>query len=91
MRKLTLDLDALDVQAFDTTPRLQARGGTVHGRESDGPLCTTWCASMYNEATTCQVSDLGTCDMTCGNSCQGSCNGGQTCFTCQGPPCEEPY
>lgn len=89
MRKLTLDLDALDVQAFDTMPLPEAPLGTVHGQDrSEDGLCTPMCPSRYNEATTCQVSDLGSCVATCA-SCVASCYGPATCVTCWGVECEE--
>lgn len=94
MRKLTLDLDSLDVQSFDPTPLASAPRGTVQGHATNNLDCTQWgsmCPSWYNEATTCQVSDLGTCYASCGNSCPGTCNGGPTCVTCQGVECEEDW
>jgi hypothetical protein len=82
MRKLTLDLDSLDVQSFDPQPRLETDRGTVHGHESHDRPCTPMCPSMYDEATTCHVSDLGTCVVSCG-SCGYTCAvGGYTCVTC---------
>lgn len=90
MRKLTLDLDALDVQAFETTPALETPKGTVQGHDSYERVCSVNCPSMYNEATTCQVSDLGSCVVTCA-SCAASCYGPATCVTCQGAACEEPW
>jgi hypothetical protein len=88
MRKLTLDLEMLNVQAFETMPRPETSAGTVHGHESYERPCSPMCPSMYNEATTCQVSDLGSCVATCA-SCINSCYGPATCVTCQGTACEE--
>lgn len=82
MRKLTLDLDLLDVQSFDPTPEAEAQRGTVHGHDSVERPCTMMCPSHYNEATTCQVTDLATCVISCG-SCGPSCAvGGYSCVTC---------
>lgn len=92
MHKLTLDLDALDVQSFDPTPSTDGTRGTVKAHGSFG--CTyhdLMCPSMYNEASTCQVSDLGTCNVTCGNSCPATCRNEQSCVTCYEKACEEPY
>jgi hypothetical protein len=92
MRKLTLDLDSLDVQSFDPTPKGDAPRGTVRGHYTDNPGCTqfgTMCPSHYDEATTCMVSDLGTCNSPCGNSYPITCRGEQSCVTCQGVQCEE--
>jgi hypothetical protein len=96
MRKLTLDLDTLDVQSFNPTPRAAEPRGTVQGHASFSDCtcenlgtCRFDCPSWYNEATTCQVSDLGTCAATACGSCGASCHGGATCVTCQGVQCEE--
>jgi hypothetical protein len=93
MRKLTLDLDSLDVQSFDSTPQTPAERGTVRGHITylDCSQYGSNCPSWYNEASTCQVSDLGTCNPSCGNSCPATCNGGQTCVTCAGVQCEEDW
>lgn len=93
MRKLTLNLESLDVQSFDPTPAPEAPRGTVKGHVSwDG--CTYRqpdCPSMYDEAGTCHVSDLGTCYVSCGYSCPVTCRNEQSCVTCNGTACEEPY
>jgi hypothetical protein len=94
MRKLTLDLDTLDVQSFDPTSHAAPPRGTVQGHATDNLDCTQFgsmCPSWYNEATTCQVSDLGTCAATACGSCGASCGGGATCVTCQGTQCEEDW
>ena len=88
MRKLTLDLDSLSVQAFETTPPPEVPRGTVHGHDSYERPCTPMCPSRYDEATTCHVSDLGSCVATCA-SCMASCYGPATCITCMGVECEE--
>lgn len=84
MRKLILDLNALDVQSFEPTPQPGLTRGTVRGHGTDPMDCTafgTMCPSYCNEASTCQVSDLGTCVVSCG-SCGPSCAGGYSCVTC---------
>ena len=92
MRKLTLDLDTLNVQSFDTDPCAEASRGTVRAHVSyDCTYHQPMCPSMYNEAGTCQVSDLGTCNVTCGNSCPATCRNEQTCVTCNGTACQQPY
>lgn len=66
MRKLTLSLDALDVQSFDTEP-LAARGrGTVHGR---GILVGDRIDAQTHPdcpSPLCQDTPLASCDGTCG-------------------------
>jgi hypothetical protein len=90
MRKLMLDLDTLDVQSFDPMPAARDARGTVQGHVSyDGCTEQTACPSWYNEAGTCQVTDLGTCVPTCGVSCPVTCRGEQSCITCNGVECYE--
>jgi hypothetical protein len=70
MRKLTLDLDSLAVQSFETGEDEAVRG-TVHGNYLTEWGCTGMdpnCKSNY-DATDCRVSDLGTCAGTCGSTC----------------------
>ncbi len=70
MRKLTLDLDSLAVQSFDTGEDDSLRG-TIHGNDNTVWACTGMdpnCRSNY-DATDCMVSDLGTCAATCGSTC----------------------
>jgi len=91
MRKLTLNLESIDVQSFDVTPAPAPERGTVRGHGSDQPDCTnygTQCPSMYDAYTSCKVSDLGTC-VACPTGY--TCYGGQSCVTCVGAQCEEPY
>jgi hypothetical protein len=86
MSKLKLDLDQLDVQSFETATGREDERGTIRGH-ARSELCTPYCPSHFNEATTCQVSDLGTCAASCGASCPATCNGGATCVTCWDPQC----
>lgn len=74
MKKLTLDLNALEVQSFATDPAEPNRG-TVHGEQQ----CT--CPSA------CTCPGCPTCDETCPETCAGftcaTCGGQETCdYTC---------
>lgn len=87
MRKLTLDLDALCVESFDTGTG--AGRGTVRGN-----LAEAGAIGVIRESDpwTCAGDPLscgGSCDPTCNRSCEGtcdrSCNGtcaGDSCDTC---------
>ena len=77
MAKMTLNLDALQVESFEPDPRRQERG-TVHGHACsdstcDQRLCT--CTYALGEG-------MGTCDYSCGGEpCQAThinCSGGGT-------------
>lgn len=59
MRKVTLDVDRLCVDSFETTPAPAAERGTVHG--------------FYSQVGTCD-GFVGTCRYggTCGNGCPGT-------------------
>lgn len=79
MKKLTLKIEELNVDSFDTeaTSRRDRRG-TIQGRDS-----------IPQTAMTCPVSCWGTCAPSCGGSCEqatcyhscgASCDA--TCFSC---------
>lgn len=57
--KLTLDLDQLSVDSFDTTGA-EKQKGTVFGEECTCP-------------TACTCPGCFTCDETCADSCNGTC------------------
>lgn len=74
MKKLSLSLDALEVQSFSTSEGTAVRG-TVRAEQD----CTCY---------TCTCPDCHTCAETCPQTCWESCNG--TCQTeCGGPSCWE--
>jgi hypothetical protein len=72
MRKLSLDLDAIQVESFSTQSAAAARG-TVDARQG-------------RETWTCPVPTQDTCAGTCEYSCNGTCGGGgttgSTCVSC---------
>ena len=77
--KLTLNLEALAVDTFDTTAPQKAKG-TVFGEQ-----CTCYTNCTCPGCPTCDASCNGTCGGTCGeNTCAASCNG-----TCAGATCGE--
>jgi hypothetical protein len=105
MRKLTLNLDSLAVQSFETTPADAAGRGTVLGRAAAGPEPTRDCSMDPNCVYTDQASCKGTCDYneTCYDSCYGSCGScivscpgtcaascGDTCPYCVDPTTKDP-
>lgn len=74
MKKLTLNLEEIRVESFDTSPESQDGRGTVHGRGNLSVTCFTdcgegcsgdWCAGQ--STTPCQggTYDGRTCDTTC--------------------------
>lgn len=76
MNKVKLNLDALKVETFDTTPRERARG-TVVGRE-DPCTCLTECTCpgcpTCENYLTCDATCPETCDdYTCADSCWDTC------------------
>lgn len=73
MRKLTLELDSLVVQSFQTTAPEPGRG-TVHGQGVAGPEQTPGCDSPL-----CIPSEWHTCPDTCKESCYGTC---ESCHSC---------
>lgn len=70
MRKLTLDLDAIQVESFSTNAAAAGRG-TVDARQG-------------RETWTCTAAPQFTCDATCPDTCANTCNCGSnvTCVSC---------
>ena len=97
MRKVRLDLDAIQVDTFEVTEAPAGRG-TVRAHVACcvcgcDPCCCTCCATCANtcpaSCQTCPDSCWGTCyDPTCGgNSCDYCFT--DTCYTYQQPYYEE--
>jgi hypothetical protein len=87
MKKLTLTLDDLRVDSFETSVGRQERG-TVIGEQQC--TCNTQCGQNtcpgcptcdYTCANTCPNTCWDTCDYTCGNTC-----GQYTCAYQLDPP-----
>ena len=65
MKKITLDLDVLQVDSFSTTPETYGRAGTVHGHEEES-----------NQSTCCPTDALRTpCCWTSGTDAESSALG----------------
>jgi hypothetical protein len=82
--KLTLNLDDLAVDTFDTTTAAEAKG-TVFGEQ-----CTCYtnctCPGCPSCDDTCPATCAYTCDdHTCAASCNGTCEG---CWTQYGDTCQ---
>lgn len=72
MKKLTLELDALQVESFDVSPDQDQERGTVRAHDYTNDL-DCW-GDNDDKLATCDYS----CD-TCDYSCNGTCGEG-TCF-----------
>lgn len=68
MKKLSLSLDELHVESFQTTPEEQKSRGTVVGQQ-----CTCY--------TNCTCPGCPTCDHTCPYTCPYTCDD-NTCVSC---------
>jgi hypothetical protein len=82
MKKLSLDLDALEVETFETAQD-EPRRGTVHGHASwhyqgctPYEPCNPVSSNTYTEDYTC---DDHSCWQSCQQSCGGTCNATCTC------------
>ncbi len=71
--KLTLNLEDLSVDSFDTTAVQRAKG-TVFGEQ-----CTCY--------TNCTCPGCPTCDATCPNTCAYSCDDNTCAYTCDDNTC----
>ena len=74
MRKLTLEIDNLDVQSFDTGA--DGGRGTVRGRDS-AELETEWCTGYPDCLSKQCATPADTCNDSCG--CTDTC---ETLFDC---------
>ena len=83
MRKLKLELDAVQVESFETTPA--AGEGTVMGLATESGTCVpTECCTDFTCETDCMCSG----QWTCPGSVPGTCDGGVTCYaTCRTAQC----
>ena len=93
MKKLRLELDALEVESFDVA-RAGPSTGTVHGHitatqcnTSPDRTCAGYLTCAFNSCdgwcTAGNCTDYGTCDATCihcTQTCETGCE--QTCFSC---------
>jgi hypothetical protein len=101
MKKLSLNLDALELETFHLTSAKTDEGGTVYGhvsRQVDGCLATvlTCPAGSGTDWSACN----STCEITCGDTCDNfsclrtcvascGCTADQTIchYTCCSDPC----
>jgi hypothetical protein len=94
MSKMTLHLDALRVESFDTHPATRGAGTVAAHNAMIGEIAVgvpdtqdvKGCLdSWINTCVTAKITECGgnTCDgaLTCGASCK------ETCETCWGPTC----
>ncbi len=79
MRKLRLEIDALNVESFETDRGRGPKPGTVRGNIYSGYEIETPCCPTGGLQYTC--AGQNTCANTCAASCNGSCND-WTCGTC---------
>ena len=90
MRKLKLDLDALSVESFATTPEPRREGGTVFGQNHC--TCQTQCTCPGCPTCEATCGNSWTCGDTCADSCGYTCPGNQTCgggaHTCMWDSCD---
>ncbi len=93
MKKLSLALDELSVESFDTSAP-SGRRGTVEGRSSD-TYADMSCGGTCNG--TCYPASCASCAITCEGSCASGCGscatvcGGVSCgSTCEYATCAQP-
>lgn len=79
MRKLTLELDALKVESFDTTPAGRGGGGTVRGHR--------WEEAGIDDGTVISGGDPN-CGTVGADTCEGCGSGYRTCYTCNDRSCD---
>jgi hypothetical protein len=82
--KLSLKLEDLSVDSFDTTLPQKVKG-TVFGEQ-----CTCYTQCTCPGCPTCDASCNNTCatcgENTCAQTCEDTCNNDNTCNLCAYPP-----
>ena len=82
MRKLKLNLEALNVDSFELTDAEKARQGTVHGHVdyTHPRVCDTAVDCSFNSCPSyCHTACAATCIETCDFTCEMSCHYGSSC------------
>jgi hypothetical protein len=81
MRKLTLDLEDLAVESFQTADGDAAARGTVHGEADSQTACPTIGSPcpVWTAKVSCDIPC--TFDSDCGGTCYNSCP--ETCMSCE--------
>lgn len=91
MKKLHLDLDALEVESFSTVAGEKERG-TIEGLEWTEEWNSNCCpqSASVPVACFCASNDINnTCETTCNpNQCH-TCNGGWSCGDCPTATCPD--
>ncbi|HEX8391928.1 MAG TPA: pinensin family lanthipeptide [Longimicrobium sp.] len=74
MKKLSLNLDALTVESFETSRDGDARGTVVGNRAVSDTTCfQEICDCPSGSGWTCEPSQNGTCEATCDFTCPVDC------------------
>lgn len=86
MRRLKLEMDALQVESFDVAHRAGARG-TVRGREYTQVPWECDSEPYEDSINYCAPppTSMFSCAYTCGNSCSCGCTRTQGGYTCTCP------
>lgn len=81
MKKLTLDLDSLQVQSFETATEQNAEIGTVHGFVKKTGIDDTNCSAIdaCASARGCTEIDCATIDPATCESANDACPSGRGC------------
>jgi hypothetical protein len=93
MKKLTLDLNALEVQTFAPSEAAAAVWGTVHGRQKQGNtgLQDTDCSAVDACPSARGCSEIAECKPTEGTNCPSAALDCATSRECtRRPGCDDP-
>ena len=88
MKKISLHLDSLLVESFETTPADTAERGTVRGHATDTSCYERHCTCDETAGVECETDGCGTNLATCGASCtfycSQSCPANTCAYSCEG-------
>ena len=95
MKKLSLDIEDLAVESFDTSAAGVAPRGTIHGAQVSQTTCAQLICDCPTNGAECDTNygsacedTFNTCAITCGDSCTFHCS--RTCppntcaYSCEG-------
>lgn len=88
MKKISLNLESLRVESFETTSRAADERGTVRGNALSETTCQQVICDCQTNGYECDTNDCETAAATCGDSCTFHCS--QTCpvntcaYSCEG-------
>jgi hypothetical protein len=89
MKKISLNLDSLHVESFETTAEALAPRGTVRGNVVSETTCQQIICDCQTNGTECETNyecdtDAATCGASCTFYCSHTCPVNTCAYSCEG-------